>query len=171
MAESVVVGGPGPGSGSGSELEAPKTTLGYLKGKGKAAIDYIGHTKLVNPVRRNVLALKRSLMDDSLDKDTDKETEEEAISQTLIGSIYGILKFIIDVIYGFLTIPYVSEIGFGFFALVFGVMFYSANISYNGNTNKSVFVGYCVFAWIVMFLVLIVICQLIHSFRRQTMIA
>jgi len=151
--------------------EKPKTTLGYLNEKRKDAVKYIGNTQLVNATRRNVVALKRTFTDGNLDKDDDKEANDEPISQTLVGDIYHMFKTFMDIINGILSIPFVSPILFCIFAILFGIVFFNINIFYNGPTNKSVFVGYCVFAWIVMFLVLIVICQLIHSFRRQTMIA
>jgi hypothetical protein len=160
--------------------EEPETTStsGYLKDKSKAAIDYIGHTKLVNPVRRNLLALKRGLTDGILDKEDDNEDDSEdsddenkkrngPISETLIGSIFKILKFVSDLFREFLNTPFVSEIGFFIFAIVFGIVFYRSNISYNGNTNTSVFMGYCVFSWIITFLIIIFICQLLHIFRTK----
>jgi hypothetical protein len=155
--------------------EEPETTLGYLKDTGKAAIDYIGHTKLVNPVRRNLVALKRSLTDGNIDKEDDDEDSDDdenkirngPISETFVGSLFIIFKFVSDIFREFLSIPFVSEIGFFIFAIIFGIVFYRSNISYNGNNNISVFMGYCVFAWIIMFLIVIFICQLLHIFRTK----
>ena len=49
-----------------------------------------------------------------------------------------------------------------FLILLFGFIFFYANISINGNTKSSIFAGYCIWAWILL-ISLILILRILHS--------
>jgi hypothetical protein len=49
-----------------------------------------------------------------------------------------------------------------FFMLLFGFIFFYANISVNGNTKSSIFAGYCISAWILL-VSLVLILRIIHD--------
>ena len=52
-----------------------------------------------------------------------------------------------------------------FFMLLFGFMFFYANISMNGNSKPSIFIGYCVWGWIAL-VSLVLIIRILHSLVR-----
>lgn len=49
-----------------------------------------------------------------------------------------------------------------FLMLLFGLIFFYANIGINGNTKSSKFTGYCIWAWIVLISVVLIL-RILHS--------
>jgi hypothetical protein len=105
----------------------------------------------INSVKENVLAIK----DNFMGKDNGRG------STTIIGSLYNILLSIIDLIMSLFRPPGVAEISFIVFAILFGFIFFQATVAKIGNNNISQFTGYCMWAWIFLLLIIIVVNRLI----------
>jgi len=145
------------------EKSEDKTNIGYFKNKAIKTANYIKNSTVgkaaglvLTPVKENILAIKNNFTGE----------EDAVLSKTLFGQLYLMFRGFLDVILSFLSIPYVSETLFFIFAIIFGFAFYSSNITKNGYTNVSVFTGYCMWAWIFLFLIVIVINRLIKFIKK-----
>jgi hypothetical protein len=129
-----------------SELTEPAGAFEYFQSIGKSAAHSIGKT--LSPVKENILAIKDNFTGN---------VNETRRATTIFGALYNILLSIIDMITSLFQPPGVAQIAFFIFAILFGFIFYSANTSKMGNNNVSQFVGNCMWAWIFLLLILIVI--------------
>jgi hypothetical protein len=68
---------------------------------------------------------------------------------------------------GFLQIPFFYTALIIGFMLLFGLVFYMANISTNGLSKQTLFTGYCMWVWIILLSVVLLINYLLSYFRPE----
>ena len=83
--------------------------------------------------------------------------------QNTVNPEYDIIKNLT----GFFQIPFVYNLGVIGFMLLFGLVFYIANINTNGLSKQTLFTGYCMWIWIILLSTVLLINYLLSYFRPE----